>query len=48
MVYVATRDAVVYLTGQVATPLQRTDAEELARETPDVRRVVNSISLTYR
>jgi osmotically-inducible protein OsmY len=26
-VYVATRDAVVYLSGQVATPLQRTNAE---------------------
>jgi hypothetical protein len=33
---------------QVATPLQRTDAEELAQDTPGVKRVVNSIGLTYR
>jgi len=48
MVYVATRDSVVYLSGQVATPLQRTDAEELVRETPGVKQVVNTISLGYR
>ena len=46
--YVATRDAAVYLSGQVATPLQHTDAEELVRETPGVKRVVNTISLNYR
>ena len=48
LVYVATRDSVVYLSGQVATPLQRTEAEELVRETPGVTRVVNSIRLTSR
>ena len=48
LVYVATRDSVVYLSGQMATDLQRTEAEELVRATPGVKRVVNSISLGYR
>lgn len=48
LVYVRTREGVVYLSGQVATPLQRSEAEELAREPAGVRRVVNNIALEYR
>jgi osmotically-inducible protein OsmY len=48
MVYVQTLDGVVYLNGQVATGLQRSDAEELAHQPPGVKRVVDMISLTYR
>jgi osmotically-inducible protein OsmY len=46
-VYVQTLDRVVYLTGQVATDLQRDTAESLAREASGVSRVVNTIALTY-
>ncbi|HEY1873006.1 MAG TPA: BON domain-containing protein [Steroidobacteraceae bacterium] len=46
-VYVQTRDGVVYLTGQVATDLQRQTAESVAGEVPGVVRVVNSIALTF-
>ena len=48
MVYVRTLDGVVYLSGQVATPLQRTEAEDVARQAAGVNRVVNTISLGYR
>jgi osmotically-inducible protein OsmY len=48
MVYVRTLDGVVYLDGQVATPLQRTEAEDLARQAAGVKRVVNMIALAYR
>ena len=48
MVYVQTLDGVVYLSGQVNTPLQRTEAEDVARQAAGVRRVVNTISLSYR
>ena len=44
---VKTLDRVVYLTGQVATELQRDLAESVAREAPGEARVVNSIALTY-
>ena len=44
---VSTRNGIVYLTGQVATPLQRDTAEEAARAAPGVIKVVNSISLSY-
>lgn len=47
-VYVQTLNGVVYLSGIVATGLQRATAEELAREVPGVKRVVNNIALTYR
>ena len=47
MIYVQTREGVVYLTGQVATDPQRQTAESLAKEVPGVVRVVNSIALTY-
>jgi osmotically-inducible protein OsmY len=46
-VYVQTLDGVVYLSGQVATGLQRATAESVAGAAPDVRRVVSTISLTY-
>lgn len=46
-VYVSTLDRVVYLTGEVATDLQREDAESVARHTPGVPRVVNLISLEF-
>jgi len=46
-VYVSTRGGVVYLSGQVATDLQRHDAEAAARSVPGVAKVVNTIALTY-
>jgi osmotically-inducible protein OsmY len=46
-VYVSTLDRVVYLTGQVATDLQRETAESVARGTPGAPQVVNLISLEY-
>jgi osmotically-inducible protein OsmY len=46
-IYVQTLDRVVYLTGQVATDLQRQTADSVAAEAAGVRRVVNSISLEY-
>ncbi len=48
LIYVHTLDGVVYLSGQVATDLQREIAESVAREAPDVRSVVDMISLMYR
>ena len=47
MVYVQTRSGVVYLTGQVATDLQRETAESVAGQVPGVVNVVNSIALSY-
>jgi len=47
IVYVETRDGVVYLTGQVTTDLQRDTAESVAGKVPGVARVVNSIALSY-
>jgi len=44
---VQTVDQVVYLNGQVDTELQRELAESLARVVPGVKRVVNSINLSY-
>lgn len=46
-VYVQTLDRVVYLSGQVATDLQRDTAAAVAREAADVRQVENEIGLTY-
>lgn len=46
-VYVSTLDGVVYLTGEVATDLQRLDAETIARDTPGVLRLVDLISVEY-
>ena len=47
MVYVQTRTGVVYLTGQVATDLQRDAAESIAGQVPGVVNVVNNLSLSY-
>jgi osmotically-inducible protein OsmY len=47
VVYVQTRNGVVYLTGQVTTGLQRDTAEAAARATPGVKRVVNNVSVSY-
>ena len=47
-VYVRTLDGVVYLSGQVMTRLELAEAEDLARETAGVKRVVNMLSLPYR
>jgi len=46
-VYVQTRGGTVYLTGQVATDLQRQTAEQVARQVPGVDEVVNSIAITF-
>jgi osmotically-inducible protein OsmY len=46
-VYVQTVDRVVYLSGEVATGLQRDTAEAVARRAPGERRVVNTIALEY-
>jgi osmotically-inducible protein OsmY len=43
-VYVKTLGGVVYLSGQVATDLQRSVAESAARAAPGVTKVVNNIS----
>jgi osmotically-inducible protein OsmY len=44
-VRVQTTDRIVYLNGQVNTELERSMAESVALAIPNVRRVVNSISL---
>jgi osmotically-inducible protein OsmY len=46
-VYVSTLDGIVYLSGQVATDAQRLDAVEIARATPGVTRVVDTVALEY-
>lgn len=46
-VYVETRNGVVYLTGQVATDLQRANAESAARQTAGVHKVIDNIALGY-
>jgi osmotically-inducible protein OsmY len=46
-IYVRTLDRVVYLSGQLATDLQRETAEALARRAAGARRVVDIISLEY-
>lgn len=47
LVYVKTRGGTVYLTGTVATGLQRDTAEAAARATPGVKKVVNNIAVSY-
>jgi osmotically-inducible protein OsmY len=47
-VYVSTLDGIVYLSGEVVTDTQRLDAEDIARATPGVTRVVNVISLEFQ
>jgi osmotically-inducible protein OsmY len=45
-VYVQTLDGVVYLSGQVATDLQRNTAESAARQAPGVSKLVDNIALS--
>jgi osmotically-inducible protein OsmY len=47
VVYVKTRDGIVYLSGQVVTDLQRETAESVAGQVAGVQQVVNSIALSY-
>jgi osmotically-inducible protein OsmY len=42
---VLSSNAVVYLSGQVPSPEQRTQAETVARGVPGVRRVVNTLAV---
>lgn len=46
-VYVTSINGVVYLSGEVATELQRSIAECVATQAQGVRRVVDTISITY-
>jgi|ERR1700678_208875 osmotically-inducible protein OsmY len=46
-IYVRTLDGVVYLSGQVATGLQRDTAAQVARQASGVRRVADLIALPY-
>jgi osmotically-inducible protein OsmY len=46
-VYVHTLNGTVYLTGLVATGLQRADAESIAQEAAGAHRVVDNIAITY-
>ena len=46
-VYVQTLKHVVYLTGQVATDLQRQIAQSVALQAKGVHRVVNNIAVSY-
>jgi osmotically-inducible protein OsmY len=45
-VRVQTTDRIVYLYGHVSTGLQRDEAEAVARQVPEVRRVVDSLRTT--
>jgi osmotically-inducible protein OsmY len=46
-IYVHTLNRVVYLSGQVATDLQRATADSIARATPGAANVVDIIGLEY-
>ena len=48
IVHVQTRNSIVYLTGQVATGLQRDTAEAAAKAVPGVKHVVDNIAVGYR
>jgi len=48
LLHVETVDHVVYLTGQVDTGVERSLAESVAHDVEGVRKVVNSINLSYR
>jgi osmotically-inducible protein OsmY len=45
-VHVQTVDHVVYLSGEVSQGLMKQTAEDVARQTPGVTRIVNDISVT--
>ena len=47
LLYVETLNGVVYLSGQVATGLQRDTAVQVAQQVPHVTRVVDNIALFY-
>jgi BON domain len=47
LIYVQTVDHIVYLSGRVDTELERLTAAGTAEQAAGVRRVVNSISLSY-
>lgn len=47
LIYVQTLDGVVYLSGEVATDLQRETAASAALGVPGVRRVVDTIGLEF-
>ena len=47
LLYVQTLNGVVYLSGAVATPLQRETAVDVARQVPSVAHVVDNIALFY-
>jgi len=47
LIYVQTLDGVVYLSGEVATDLQRETAASTALGVPGVRRVVDTIGLEF-
>jgi BON domain len=47
LIYVKTLDGVVYLSGQVATELQRATADTVAQEAPGAVKVVDIIGLEY-
>ncbi len=48
LIYVQTLDGVVYLSGEVATDLQRESAASTALRAPGVRRVVDTIGLEFQ
>ena len=48
LIYVHTMDGVVYLSGQVATDLQRDTAVAVARQASGAREVVDMIALEYQ
>jgi osmotically-inducible protein OsmY len=48
VVHVQTRSGTVYLTGQVATDLQRDTAAAAAKAVPGVKHVVDNIAIGYR
>ena len=45
-VQVRTRDHVVYLSGEVSQGLMKQTAEDVARQTPGVTKVINDIAIT--
>jgi osmotically-inducible protein OsmY len=47
-VRVHTTDHVVYLYGEVNTEVERSEAETLARQVADVRKVVDSINFSFQ
>jgi osmotically-inducible protein OsmY len=46
-IQVQTQEHVVYLNGMVADGLERETAESIARQTPDVTKVVDSVAIAH-